>query len=1014
MEARPGVPYARGLVMDPAGPKRRTRRRAAIALVALVVTLTASLAWARRRLDVAIRDGLRDSSQRLGRTFSVTAITARLTPSLDVTLTGLTVGAAAGAPSPTPLLSAASLRVRLSLWTLLRSKGRDLVIDEIELRNPTLTVTLLPDGRSSLDDLRARRGPPRRSNLTSLRIARVSLRSGALDLIDASNSAGPLTLSLRSLDAVCEHIGPARGSTLRLSTAALGATKNLRANVSLGPLTVRDGAVVAPAVSAVELAYDRVETAPLFELAARRRATRMTRGAFTGITRVELDARARPRRLATSFTVSGLVVRRREGGVRDPVEASLDAEVSLDHEAHAIAVPIFHATLDGMSLSGDAQLAMGERPELRALSLSSTAITLERLEPWLPPHDLPAGAVLEGPLTLRARGARAADGSTGLSTAIDLTGATIRVPDWIHKPAGTVLSAQFEGSVRDGDVTVDRAGVTLGPLVVALHGAVRSARAFDLSFDSGEVPIDPLLRLLPRVRAEVPADVALHGRLRASGELRTENSAHAGRLRIALRGADVRTPTLTLTGEADASLTASVSHDRVTAEASLDAGRARVMIAGRIDKAAGAPMRLYARGTRTGRRVEVASFTAQLPGAHVDASGAWDASTHRATLRMPTFEVDLARLLPVLPDGGPRVPGALATATMHGGVTFEGDLDALQSAHLHVDGIELRSEAGDLHGSFDATGLDEPRRLRFDLWGGALDAERITRSLPPTSDARANPPAWWSTADIEGSLRADSLRLTSQTLSSPRAELTLRDGRLTARTLSLGVFNGSLRADGSTLERAGATQRVSAHVRAQRIDMFALATAMGTEISHRPTGSLDVEADLSTSGADPDALKANLEGRLRLSGINVVMRHVASPSVSVVLPVVGARPAGSGPQRDPSQPLTIRSFDVTARLERGVIRTTSALRMETDTGSVTLSGRVNSDQTLALSGQIRIPAEVIERATHGDRLITTALPVSIAVSGRVGAPEVQVTDLSATLAVLAGSRLRAIARGLFQ
>lgn len=995
-------------------PIRPWRRRAAIALIAFAFALLGSLAWARQRLETAIRDGLRDASQRLGRAVSVARITTRLTPSLDVTLTGLTVGPASGALSRTPLFQASSLRVRLSLSTLVRSKGRDLVIDDIELRDPTLNVTLLPDGRTSLDDLRERRQPPSRTALASLHIKRASLRSGALHVIDATIPATPLALSLDALDVVADHLGPERGSTARLSTAALGATKNLRANVSLGPLRMRDGAVVPPAVSAVELAYDRVETAPLFEFAARRRATRMTRGAFTGNTRVEYDDRARPRRFATSFTVSGLVVRRREGGVRDPVEARLDAEVSLDHDAHSIAVPIFHATLDGMSLSGDAQLAMGERPELRALSLSSTAITLERLEPWLPHHDLPEGTTLQGPLILRARGARTPDGATALTTVLDLGDATIIVPSYLHKPAGTALSARFEGSVRDDDVTVERAGVTLGPLVLAMRGEVRSARAFDLSFDSGEVPIDPLLRLLPRVREELPPGVALHGRFRASGELRTEGDAHSGRLRMALREADVHTPSLTLTGEADASLTASIAHGRATGEASLEASRARVLIAGRIDKPANAPMHVSARGTRSGRIVEVASFNAQLPGARVEASGSWEESTHRASLRTPVFEVDFARLATALPDGVSRVPSALASATMRANVSFEGDVDELRGAHLHLDGIELRSDAGDLHGSLDAIGLDEPRRVRFDLWGGALDAERLARTLPPTSDSRGAAPSWWNSADLEGTLRADSLRLTSQTLSSPRAELTLRDGRLTARTLTLGVFGGSLRADGTTLERSGTTQRVSLHLRAQRLDMFALASATGAEISHRPTGSLDVEADLSTSGADSDALEANLEGRLRLSGINVVMRHVASPSVSVVLPIVGARPAGGAPARDPSQPLTIRSFEVTTHLEQRVIRTTSPLRMETDSGTITLSGRVNADQTLALSGQIRVPPEVIERATHGDRLVTSALPVSINVSGRAGAPEVQVVDLGATIAALAGSRLRAIARGLFQ
>jgi hypothetical protein len=40
--------------------------------------------------------------------------------------------------------------------------------------------------------------------------------------------------------------------------------------------------------------------------------------------------------------------------------------------------------------------------------------------------------------------------------------------------------------------------------------------------------------------------------------------------------------------------------------------------------------------------------------------------------------------------------------------------------------------------------------------------------------------------------------------------------------------------------------------------------------------------------------------------------------------------------------------------------------------------------------------------------------VSIRVVGRTDAPEVQVVDLAATIAALAGSRLRALTRGLFQ
>jgi hypothetical protein len=129
---------------------------------------------------------------------------------------------------------------------------------------------------------------------------------------------------------------------------------------------------------------------------------------------------------------------------------------------------------------------------------------------------------------------------------------------------------------------------------------------------------------------------------------------------------------------------------------------------------------------------------------------------------------------------------------------------------------------------------------------------------------------------------------------------------------------------------------------------------------------------------------------------------------------VGARRAGSGAGRDAAQPLTVLRAEASVRLENGVLRTTAPLRLDTDAGAVTLTGRVNADRTLALAGQVRVPPEVIARVTHGDLIVTSPVPVSIRVVGRTDAPEVQVVDLAATIAALAGSRLRALTRGLFQ
>ena len=238
----------------------------------------------------------------------------------------------------------------------------------------------------------------------------------------------------------------------------------------------------------------------------------------------------------------------------------------------------------GMTVEGHADLRGPlDAPTVRGLALSARDVTFERLIALAPPSLIPRDVTLRGPVELHAE-AHGAPAAAEITVSLDLGGAAVTLPE-LHKPAGTPLSAELRGRTGDGGLAIDALGLTVGPLALALRGKVRSATDADLAFDSGEVPLDAILRLFPAVARAVPAGVTLAGAVQASGHVRRSGVETRADARVALRRADVKTRALTLTGAAD--LSASVrAAAAVTVTADLDARAARVEIPGRLDKAA--------------------------------------------------------------------------------------------------------------------------------------------------------------------------------------------------------------------------------------------------------------------------------------------------------------------------------------------------------------------------------------------------------------------------------------------
>lgn len=990
-------------------PASRRRRRALIACLALVALCAVAYFEARRRVAASLHASLDAASQRLGRAVTVRSIRVGLVPRVDVSLLGLSIAparGASGAAAQTPF-TASEVRVRVALWPLLRSRGRDVVVESLALRAPFVTLALLPDGSHSLRGLAPPAAPsaPRHfGSLRSLRIDRVTVSDGALRLVDASDPTRPTApLTARSFRLVVEHLG-AHDATVYASAALLGGETNLRARVLVGPMrTDADGVPTPPSVRRVEIDLRPVQLSPLLQLPARRVTAGPSAAVVSAHARIEPAATGS--RVSAFLSASALVLRDRQGAPRPPVDASFSCDLVVNPRVGDLDLSRFDLRVAEMSLSGSAHL-LGSRtqPELRALAVSSHEVTFERLEPWLSGLALPSGSVLRGPLSLSAQATRAPDGASSVVAQIDLSQARVYVPGWVDKREDTALSAEFTGRLQTGRATIERLGVVLGPLRVLLHGEARSSRDFDVSFDSGEVPIDPVLRLLPRVRRAVPSGASLAGILRASGSLRAIDGDRAGHATLALRGAHASTQDFALEGDADASVSVSSRHRTLDVDASIIADHARVRLAQQLDKPLGAPMRLTLQIARTGHHIDVRHAAATLPGAHIEGRATYDTATRAVTLNATAHELDLARLLPVLPSGAERVPSVFAAATIPFSLVVEGHSGDLASAHAHLD-LDAHSALGRLRGDVDLTGLDAPRRVRF-----ALSSDAIDLGAMPSSSA---PPTLARDLDLQGTLHVDALRRGAVTLSNLNVDLSALDGRLAFRTLRFHVAGGEIRADRSAIDLSGSTRRAEIHLRADHLDAAELADLNDVDPARRPSGSVDLDVDLSASGDDAAAMQSSAVGRVQVGATELVAHHVASPEVSIVLPIVGSRPLPErGRSGAPEQPLVIHSLRAQVALDHGALRTLSPATLRLDLGEVSLAGTIGADHALSLAGTAHVSPAAIAQATRGARLPAGTVPVAIRVTGTTATPRIEIADLGATLRALAGSRLRALGRAL--
>jgi AsmA protein len=183
------------------------------------------------------------SSETLGRELSIEGARGRLLPSPRVTLEQVTLAGREGEP---PIVAAHAVEVRLRLWPLVRSLGREVRIDDVVVHRPAVHVERAEDGTLNVDGL-LRRG---RSDVV-LTVARVAVHDGTLRFVEEGR-----TRMARGIDLTID-MDEAGAAAVRGQAAVASEQPNVTFDVRTAPREASwptiDGTVSARDVELAEL-----------------------------------------------------------------------------------------------------------------------------------------------------------------------------------------------------------------------------------------------------------------------------------------------------------------------------------------------------------------------------------------------------------------------------------------------------------------------------------------------------------------------------------------------------------------------------------------------------------------------------------------------------------------------------------------------------------------------------------------------------------------------------------------
>ncbi|MCP3099242.1 AsmA family protein [Myxococcus sp. K15C18031901] len=598
-------------------------------------------------------------------------------------------------------------------------------------------------------------------------------------------------------------------------------------------------------------------------------------------------------------------------------------------------------------------------PTPEQVTLEAERIDLAPLGPFLPPDLGFQAGTLDADWKAELGGAvPGGKGPTRLVGVIKALGLRFAGSQG-GKDLDVVLDTDVAGDVNAGDLSLDKLKLDLGPASITGKGQVKALLSDKPSVQGFELVgrnLDPaaLAEYYPPLKKQLDGMIA-------------------GPIGLEVRGSGTQDAQAL-----DVNVDLTPVRLKVPAQLTKDAGGVMKLTAKVTGAAAsGGALRFDAKADLAGVDLRPGLIVDKAPGQRMEFAAA---GTYAPAKSGAGMKVDVPKLSAnILED---TVTGSASFATAGTGkkatTTFSADV---KSTKVDADALLLDEK------ELAARGVKVPAPE--------------TAEVPPEDPARFN--------GYRGDIRfaVGTLRYSAMDMTHVTGVVKMTDDLITVEKFSTGIFGGKVVADGTTVRLGPAAEKrpFEAKVKMENVKVEqALAQATPQKVM---TGAFNGNVDVKGVGYTPDRLEQTLLGAINgnILGGTLLSKDLLA---SVSEPLAKALPFASKAMKNESVTSLSENLPFGVQIKDGVAQLEKPLAWNRPEATMSFSGGVRLDGSLALTGSVALAPSTVKTLTMGKVTPPEAIPVGLNLTGKAWKPEVTGLDVKpavTTIAKLAASSL---------
>jgi hypothetical protein len=382
------------------------------------------------------------------------------------------------------------------------------------------------------------------------------------------------------------------------------------------------------------------------------------------------------------------------------------------------------------------------------------------------------------------------------------------------------------------------------------------------------------------------------------------------------------------------------------------------------------------------------------------------------TVEAPTLPVrDLVALL------APRSLADVPDVRLAAKVKAEGTVGRPASMKVEVPAFSVQGGKSDLAGKLSLENLEAPR-VSFDGRAKYLDVDdflpasakstakpapekRAGKTAGKANDAEAEPPEMLKKLEGTAKLVVERGRAAELDYQNLRADLGVKNGRLTARTLEVDTLGGHFSGAGSEFPLVEKKDSFVARGEVTSMDVAA-ALAQFADKRNLLAGKLSAKIDLTGGGTEVDLLKQTLTGKLsgRLADAQFMPASLLGPVASTIADAAARLPIGKAVKgaTDKAAAVKDRRLGTLAgalRFASGAMETVKPLEAQTPSGPISVGGKISLEGIADMIARLELSPSVASALTGGKVAFDKPVPVELHIGGPIGKPEIRPADPAA-------------------